>query len=383
MSIVQKIRSKKYFLAGAITLIICLSVGAIITGMNAYAEEQLWDVKVGDKTVAVLNTETSANEVIEKVKNYYVKEGATVQSIICDPAMTVEQKNYAVGDSPKVMEVEDAVEYIVTGTLEPTPYTVKKDESPWSIAQNHGITIDELKAMNPEKDFSKLYPGDILNLNQSKPFVNVTTVQLVTSDKTIEAKTVYKESSDVAAGTEIVKEEGKNGKAKVTELITTENGKTVKTVVKERKVIKKAEDQVVIKGTGTTTSNSYSSYKSSGTVYSGNGSGIANFALQFVGNPYAYGGSSLTNGSDCSGFVMSVYRNFGVSLPHGAGSISGYGRSVSLSQAQPGDVIYYGFHVSIYIGGGREVHAVNEGMGIAVTNVGYVGGVLDVRRIVE
>ena len=115
---------------------------------------------------------------------------------------------------------------------------------------------------------------------------------------------------------------------------------------------------------------------------SGAGSSVANYALQFVGNPYVYGGSSLTNGTDCSGFVMSVYRNFGVSLPHSSGADRsvGYGVSGGLAAAQPGDIICYSGHVGIYIGGGQIVHASTARTGIKVSSANY-RSVLAVRRI--
>lgn len=94
---------------------------------------------------------------------------------------------------------------------------------------------------------------------------------------------------------------------------------------------------------------------------SGNSGGaVASYALQFVGNKYVYGGSSLTNGTDCSGFTMAVYAAFGVSLPHNDVAQEAYGREVSYSEAQPGDLIFYGGHVGIYIGGGSIVHASNS-----------------------
>ncbi|MDE6625089.1 MAG: C40 family peptidase [Lachnospiraceae bacterium] len=103
------------------------------------------------------------------------------------------------------------------------------------------------------------------------------------------------------------------------------------------------------------------------------GQAVADFAVQYVGNPYVYGGSSLTKGADCSGFVMAVYAHFGYSLPHNAASQSGYGTSVSIKNLQPGDLLFYhNFgHVAIYIGGGQVVHASNEKTGIKISNYDY------------
>lgn len=112
------------------------------------------------------------------------------------------------------------------------------------------------------------------------------------------------------------------------------------------------------------------------------GVAVAEYALQFVGNPYVYGGSSLTNGTDCSGFVMSVYSNFGVSLPHSSSSdrSQGYGVDGGLDNAQPGDIICYSGHVGLYIGDGKIVHASTKKTGIIVSSASYKK-VLAVRRI--
>ena len=130
------------------------------------------------------------------------------------------------------------------------------------------------------------------------------------------------------------------------------------------------------KGSGSQSSGSYS--VSGGSEM---GAAVAAYGLQFVGNPYVYGGTSLTDGADCSGFVMSVYANFGVSLPHSSAADRSQGYGVDgLENAQPGDLICYSGHVGIYIGNGQIVHASNERTGIIVSNASY-RSILAIRRI--
>ena len=111
------------------------------------------------------------------------------------------------------------------------------------------------------------------------------------------------------------------------------------------------------------------------------GADVVQFAKQFVGNPYVYGGTSLTNGADCSGFVMSVYKNFGVNLPHSSAADRSVGAAVNgLENAQPGDLICYSGHVGIYAGNGQIVHASTSKTGIIVSNANY-RSILSIRRI--
>ncbi len=117
-----------------------------------------------------------------------------------------------------------------------------------------------------------------------------------------------------------------------------------------------------------------------GVSYSGKGGQVASYACQFVGNPYVYGGTSLTNGCDCSGFVMSVYAHFGVSLPHSSSAMRSVGVAVSVSEMMPGDIVCYSGHVGIYVGSGTIVNASSPSRGICYTNA-YYRSILAVRRI--
>ena len=130
-------------------------------------------------------------------------------------------------------------------------------------------------------------------------------------------------------------------------------------------------------------SESHSESRSSGTSVKASGSGrgadIANYALQFVGCPYVAGGTSLTNGCDCSGFTQGVYSHFGISIPRSSYAQSAGGEEVSFDQAQAGDIIYYGGHVGIYIGNNMIVHASTAATGIKISSAFY-RSIITIRR---
>ena len=151
----------------------------------------------------------------------------------------------------------------------------------------------------------------------------------------------------------------------------------------ERRKAQAAAAAKVSKKTESSTSSANTQSDASYSVGEGSemGVAVAEYGLQFVGNPYVWGGTSLTNGADCSGFVMSVYANFGVSLPHSSASDRSQGYAVDgLANAQPGDLICYSGHVALYIGNGQIVHASNKKTGIIVSQADY-RKILAIRRI--
>lgn len=134
-----------------------------------------------------------------------------------------------------------------------------------------------------------------------------------------------------------------------------------------------------------TTAETFYQEENSSTVSSGSYD-VVSYAQRFVGNPYVWGGSSLTNGADCSGFTMSVYAHFGISLPHNAAAQSGCGTSVSLDSIQAGDLLFYSdgsgiSHVAIYNGDGTVTHASNSRTGIIISNYNYRNPVAAVRLL--
>ena len=113
----------------------------------------------------------------------------------------------------------------------------------------------------------------------------------------------------------------------------------------------------------------------------GTGQAIVDYACQFIGNPYVWGGTSLTNGADCSGFVQSVFAHFGISLPRTTWDMENVGTPVSYDQAIPGDIILYDGHVGIFMGDGQIVNAINSSRGIGILPATYTS-IITVRRLI-
>lgn len=170
------------------------------------------------------------------------------------------------------------------------------------------------------------------------------------------------------------------GKSDSTEsLLTVKKGTKLKVMTSDSKWVQVNVNGVIgyAKGKNIATANGGTASNTST-----KGESVINYALRFVGNPYRWGGTSLTHGADCSGFVMSVYRHFGKSLPHSSYALRSVGRAVhGLSNAKPGDIICYSGHVALYIGNGKIVHASNPKDGIKITSNANYRHIVAIRRI--
>lgn len=340
---ISSLKNYRKLLIAALVVILAIASVVVLDFTKPYAVyaksgkkvEDPYAVKAGGEELFLVKDEKTAEKVIEEVLNEYTPEGAQVVSVSVDKKLSTEDKSLKrSGEPPAVLTEKEAVNYI--------------------LEQN----------------------------STEDPLFSVTIDAEIGSVEKIEAGTSYEDNAELYEGESEVKSEGTDGDQIVTNQVTCVNGKILSSQVVDTTVINESVDKIVYKGTKAKSKDTDSS--SGGAVMgSGSGTDVVNFALQFVGNPYVYGGTSLTDGADCSGFVQSVYAHFGISLPRTVPYQAQCGKAVSYSDAQPGDLICFSGHIGIYVGGGKMVHASDYDTGIIVTSTSYSGTVVSVRRIIE
>lgn len=343
-----KNNKKRVLFTASVAVILIAALVVVMTLTKPYAVyadgtkvEDPYAVKAGDEELFLVKDSKTASKVIESVMDEYTQEGAQINSVTVDKKLTTEEADLKRSSEPATVLTEDeAVEYV--------------------LEQN----------------------------DTDDPLFSVTINSESGSLEDIKAGKTYKKNKDMYKGDQKVKTEGQDGNKIVTNQTVSVNGSVITSEVVDTAVVSEAVNAIIYKGVKEkkieTASNDKSSSAKGGTVIgSGSGATVASYGLQFVGNPYKHGGTSLTNGADCSGFVQSVYAKFGISLPRTTWGQAKVGKGVSYSEAKAGDLILYSHHVGIYIGGGKIVHASSSQKGICVTYAKYCGAIQTVRRIVE
>ncbi len=286
------------------------------------------------KELFLVEDEETVKAVVKDVMKTYKPENGDIESIILEEDLKLEDKTLFIGAKPPtVLTEEEAV-------------------------------------------------AKVLEANKSDdPVLHVTTNSTVEVEESVEPELVYEKTDELFEGNVELKSEGTEGTKIVTNEVTMVNGEEESTEEIEEKLTDEAVDTVMYLGTGERPSDTaWEDY--SGTVLgSDDGTKMVSYGKQFVGNSYKYGGSSLTNGTDCSGFIYSVYRHFGYNVPR----LGFYkmGKGVCLAEAKAGDVVYYPGHYAMYAGDGKIVHAYNSSAGICVSSVHAPGKILTIRRFVE
>jgi len=325
----------------AVMLFMCYLFVTAPYGLTADGQkvDEPYVVSAGDIQLAVVANKAEAEAVLDQYKSSLIPQGAEITSFESQPFLSITKKDLQRGNGPVTILTE-------------------------------GQAFSALSAA-----------GDA----QTPMFTTKITAKQ-TSAKVIPYKTKIKKTDKYEVGYKKVKTKGVDGKKSMIFGLTIVDGNVVSKDVLQATTITKPITKVVVKGTkpAPVVSRSYSyatTISTFGKAYDGTtGSAVVQYAMKFLGNPYVYGGTSLTNGTDCSGFTMSVYAHFGVYLPHSSTAQRSYGTAISYSEARPGDLLFYNGHVAIYIGGGRIIHASTPSEGIKIGSATY-RQILCVRRI--
>ena len=287
----------------------------------------------GEELFLVEDQET-AEDVITEVMDQYTPQGAQVNSITIDKKIEVLPKKLVKTDNPEtVLTQEEAVQTILDSN--------KTDDPMFAVTISaEAGTVKELKAG----------------------------VTYTTDDAEYE-------------GNETVEREGVDGSQVITEEKTSVNGNTLTSEEVDKTVIQEGIDKLIRRGTKERPADTVFQDYSGELMGSGDGANVVNYAKNFLGNPYRWGGTSLPNGCDCSGFIYALYNHFGVGVPRMG--IYKVGKGVCLAEAKAGDVVYYPGHYAMYMGDGKIIHAYNSRVGIVVSNVHAPGTILSIRRMID
>ena len=291
-------------------------------------------ITAGGEELFLVENQQIAEDVITEVMDSYTPEGTQVNSITINKKIEVLPKKLEKSDEPeKVLSQEEAVK-------------------------------------------------TILDSNQTEdPMFAVTISAEAGTIKDVKPGVTYVDDDTDFVGNESVEREGQAGSQAVKEENISVNGNTITSEEVDRTILQEGLDKLINRGTRSRPADTVFQDYSGSLMGSGDGQTVVNYAKNFLGNPYRWGGTSLTNGCDCSGFIYALYNHFGVGVPRMG--IYKAGKGVCLAEAKAGDVVYYPNHYAMYMGDGKIIHAYNSRVGIVVSNVHAPGTILSIRRMID
>lgn len=370
----------------AVVLIFCSGISAMAASVNEVQKQQT-DTKnklneINKSITAIENKRKEVQSQLKGLNDDLVETMLTLEALETDLEIKQEEIDVAKEELDRLQKLEEEQYLAMKLRIQ---YMYEKGSSDYiSMLLEAKSVTDLLNRVDFANDVSDYDGVKLREYQETKDMVAETKAVLEEEQAELEevqeAQLVYKADLDKKISS--AKTKKSNFEA---ELVNAQKqAEAYKNTIKEQTaLIKKLEAEEARKAaeaaakkdkesSGGGSSNSGSAGNSSVNVSgSGLGAEIAQYALKFVGNPYVSGGTSLTNGADCSGFTWAVHKAFGITIPRVSRDQAKSGKSVSIGSVQSGDIIYYGDHVGIYIGNGKIVHASSKKTGIKISSYTY------------